>query len=65
MALLGDLMIVSAFAYLFYGMPDETNMLIVFSIITFILWKDTGGFSNWKISTVKKFLKNWDLIIDG
>ena len=33
MALLGDLMIVSAFAYLFYGMPDETNMLIVFSII--------------------------------
>lgn len=61
-ALLGDLMIVAAFAYLFYAIPESTHTLIFLSIIAYILWRKMGGFSNWKLSTVKSFLRNWDRI---
>lgn len=38
-----------------------TPILAIFlTFPTYFAWRKTGGISNWKISTIKNFLKNWE-----
>lgn len=58
-ALGGDFVLLAALVIGFIYVPKITFVL---SIPTYFTWKSLGGFSSWKISTMKTFLKNWEKI---
>ena len=58
-ALGSDFILLAALVILFRVFPVSALFLLV---LTYPAWKSTGGLSNWKLSSMKKFLRNWDLI---
>lgn len=58
-ALGSDFILLLALIVAFWFLPILTTVLC---IPTYYAWKRTGGLSNWKLSTMKVFLKNWEAI---
>lgn len=56
-ALGSDFLILLAIVVAFRPFPILT---LILCIPTYYAWKKTGGLSNWKPSTIKSFLKNWN-----
>jgi len=62
MGLWGDFVLFIALIVGFCTVPKTTFLL---SIPVYFTWKSLGGFSIWKKANRKKFLRNWDRIIDN
>lgn len=56
-----DLLILTAWVVVCIAHPC---LGILLGIPTLYAWKSTGGFSNWRISYIKSFLKNWNNLVD-
>lgn len=53
----GDVLLLMAISYVF---GVSSFLAILLGIPTYYAWKSTGGFSSYKLSTTRSFLRNWD-----
>jgi len=56
----GDLLLLAALLYGFLVVPSLTFIL---SIPVYFAWKSVGGLSNWRLSTIRSFLRNWEIVM--
>lgn len=57
MVMLGDLMLMTACAYVIYRDPTSLFVWIIV-VATFRVWWGQGGFMAWNPATIKKFFAN-------
>jgi len=55
-----DFMILAALMCVFWWSPI-IGFLVVYP--TYSAWKSTGGLSNWRMKTIRKYLHNWDTVV--
>lgn len=55
-----DFLILAALGYLFCVFRGALFIPIILAILTYCAWKHQGGFSHWKPSRIRAFLRNWD-----
>jgi hypothetical protein len=61
MALVNDFVLLAALTIVYFNIKSKI-LFILISIIAYFIWKNLGGINNWKLSTIKRFLINWDKI---
>jgi len=55
--LLSDIWLLAANIICCYYFPILGVILV---LLTYKTWRNLGGFSNWKLSTMRCFLRNWE-----